>query len=140
MLFREEKLSLLEIQGKLRLEGYVVFSPSDNWYAKWLGDYGHVSILIRQGYFFTWVESSIGFTHVKILPIGWKMSELFPKATEIHRFSCWKPEKMTRVPQIIAPFTCVEVAKSFFGLKNPLLLTPKQLLSVMKKRGFIKCH
>jgi hypothetical protein len=95
--------------------------------------YGHVSLVIRQGGFYIWIEPTIGFTEVKLLPITVNLFEIFPENTEIIPFVRWRTIEKHRIKHLFAVFSCVEQVKAYLGIKNALLFTPWQLAHYLIK-------
>ncbi len=133
MLYRVEKLPLLQVVGKHRIEGYVVFYQSKRWWNIFFKKgFSHASIIIKKKGLYVWIEPSLPFTDVEVLPFGVNLKEFFPEDARFVKFSRWRTIDSVRIPYIFSVFTCVEQIKSFLGLKNPLLLTPRQLFRELK--------
>lgn len=134
MLVRPESKSLLEIAGKSRLEGYVLFFPSDRWWRiLFRREYGHCIAVIRRDGLWVVVDPSMSMTELTILPVGINLREIMPNCTKIVRFVVWRDAKKMRTPWIFGAITCVEQIKALLGLRNPLLLTPYQLFKQLRK-------
>ena len=125
MLCRPEKISLLETQGKLPLEGYVIYSNSDKWWRRFLGEYAHCSLIMRRGAVWVWYQPALGFDEVVIMGNDWR--DYFTDAVEVQKFRVWRTINRYRVPHLLQPITCVEKVKAFLGISSFWVLTPKQL-------------
>lgn len=133
MLIKPSSGNLLETVGKWPLEGFVIYSKTARWWGRLLGDYSHVSLIIRRGDNWIWFEPSVGFSEVQIFPMGMKWRGFFENATHVQKFRVWRDVKRYRAPWLFRPFTCVEQVKSFLGIQSFWVLTPKQLFKRLDK-------
>ena len=136
MLLKAEQKPLLEVKDKARIEGYVVYLPSERWYARFLKkDYGHCILLVRKEDFWVVVDPSLSMMEVSILPVGYPIRQLF--GGKFQRFTLWRDTKQVRIKTVIAPFTCVELIKSILALGKFSIITPYQLKTYLEqKHGF----
>lgn len=134
MLYEVESRSLLEVAGKQRVEGYIIFKQSSRWWGRlFKKDFSHCFALVRQDGLWVQVDPSLSVLAVNVLPVGVPLRKMFPDCAKFVRFKRWIPENLVRTPWLLVPLTCVEQMKSLLGVRNPLLLTPYQLFKHLEK-------
>lgn len=135
MLIRQKTQSLLRLKKKQPLEGVLLFSESKQWWGGLFGEYGHVDIIVRDEERWVRVNPSLDATFISSSS---SLSELVPDGAKAVKFRMLVNLFRYRVPHIIQPFTCVEVVKSFLGVRSPFILTPKHLYKRLLKDGCIQ--
>lgn len=127
MLFRKKKQpSLLKGVGKQRIKATLVFSSSKtmpllNWLLK--DGFAHVKVVIHKEGYNVWVDPRAGCVNVECYP----SSDILVKADGERHVLFDRILDTSKVRRIFGPLNCVEAAKMFLGISNPLLLTPYQL-------------
>ena len=127
MLLKLRNESLIDVNDKVLMEGYLIFRKSKLWWCRWLGDYGHVSLMIKKPNCWVWFDGSMGFHNVESYPKGTKWCSMFPNSSFYH-VRVWRENYTMRVPHLFQPFTCVEAVKAFIGCKKWWVVFPKQLI------------
>lgn len=133
-------MSLLELNGRLPLSWYLVFHDPDKrrWWDRWLKPgFRHCYALRCDRGVWVAVDGSLPCLSVDILPFSPDNRPYAPRGgTIIHVNALVQPETF-RTPQLIAPFTCVEVCKAVLGIRAPFVWTPWQLYRHVR-RGYVQ--
>lgn len=134
MLLRNEPGNLLQTQGKHRVKGFLIYHRTKRWWKHVLGDYAHVSIMVRSGDHWIWMDPSTGFTHLQVFPVGYRWTEILDDVTAYQPFSVWRKAEQIRAWYGIAPFNCIEQAKAVLGIRSLWVQTPRQLKRYVEAR------
>ena len=126
MLTRSSSQSLLPLANKHPLEGYLVYSRGGHWWSRLFAPLGHVSIVVRKGSQYVWIEFSTGLTDVEVFPVGADWRSVVD-CVKVQKFRVWRKATGYRVPHLLQPFTCVEQCKAYLGIRKWWVLTPNQL-------------
>jgi len=140
-LHKPKSHSLLDSQDLIGLNKaryYFVYSNTDHdhWYAKHLKKgFQHVFAVRFDGYFWTRMDLSLGWTDFDVLPYDrYDTIKDVLKGLDvtIQYVERWRKPRY-RVRTILAPWTCVEAMKSLIGIREPLVMTPYQLYKHLEK-------
>lgn len=107
----------------------LIATPSSRWWGRFFGAFGHVDALIRSGGKWVYYAPSLDMTHVQVLD-DWR--DAVAEGATVVRFRVLRKARRYRCPQVFAPFTCVEQIKALLGVRAPWVLTPKQLIAVVR--------
>lgn len=124
---------------------WLVFWPPEPdrryWWSRWLHPgLAHVSVLRQEGNVWLALDHRLDYLEVRVLGPSWATVEevLPPGWTLVAEVTGWRPLWRSRVPWVLAPFTCVEFAKHLLGLGGLWPLTPRQLLDRLHLDGMVR--
>ena len=145
-MFKINQTSLLELKDESESslqQVYLVYHNIREYKKPWYwppyikDGFEHVYILKYVEPYWIRITPAIGFLNVDVLthaPYDSIHNIVNDESATIQFASRWRKFRL-RNNLVLAPFTCVEVAKAVLGIRKKSILTPWQLYNYIKKEG-----